>query len=398
MTTATAPETAHCPDASPADRLAEVLPVVRDRARTVDGDATFPTESLDALRRSGLMGLLVPREYGGLASGLDELVDVAVELGGACLSTAMIWAMHCQQVAAIVAHGSDELRQDLLPRVARGDVYIASVTSERGKGGHLLSATEAVRADSKRVTFDRDAPIVTGGAVADGFLVTMRSAEDASTDDVSLLYADRTEVSVTAGRGTWDPMGMRGTDSVSLTLSGSVAPSRLVGGPGGFRAVATATFIPTGHIAWAACWLGAARGALAAVLGMLRDPRSRKQFDLSSELLRRRLARARLDVDTMSALIAQVVRDAQSGTNPELVPLQLRLNGLKVHSAERSWAVVDGLVDLVGLRHGYMRDGELPLERAFRDLRSAALNYSNDRLLDANGALGLLDTAVTLGR
>lgn len=378
------------------DRLGDVVPILREHARRVDDDAAFPTTSLDALRRSGLMGLLVPRRFGGLGGGLDEMVAVAVELGGACMSTAMIWTMHCQQVATIAAHGAPELREDLLPRVARGEVYIASVTSERGKGGHLLTADAALDVDADRVVISRDAPIVTGGTVADGFLITMRTGGDASSDDVSLVYADRAEVTVTEGDGSWNPMGMRGTHSSPITLSGSVDPSHIVGGPGGFRSVATKTFIPTGHIGWAASWLGGARAALGSVLEMLRNPKTRGQFDLNSELLRRRLAGARIDVDTMAALLTQVVRDSRSGTDPESVPVQLRLNGLKVHTADRSHSVIDGMIELVGLRHGYMRDASLPLERLYRDLRSASLNYSNDRLLDANGALALLDRTVTL--
>jgi hypothetical protein len=53
--------------------------------------------------------------------------------------------------------------------------------------------------------------------------------------------------------------------------------------------------------------------------------------------------------------------------------------------------VVDGLMEVAGLATGYRRTPESPLERIFRDLRSASLMYSNDRLLLASGRLGLLD-------
>ncbi|MEV6445507.1 acyl-CoA dehydrogenase family protein [Amycolatopsis sp. NPDC051716] len=379
-----------------AERTARVVGVLAEHARAVDESATFPAASLDALRESGLMGLLVPVEHGGLGGDLADLARIAAELGGACLSTAMIWAMHGQQVAAIAEHAGPRLRADLLPRIARGEVYVASVTSERGKGGHLLTAEAPLRPAGGSLGIDRDAPIVTGGAVADGFLITMRASPEAGYDDVSLVYADRGQVTAEPGRGSWNPMGMRGTHSVPLRITGDVPADQLVGAPAGFRAVATRTFVPAGHIGWAACWLGAARGALSSVLGMIRDPRTRGSFDPSSELLRRRLARARLDLDTVAALLAQVIRDAADAPDAEAPAVQLRLNGLKVHAAERCAAVVDELVELTGLRHGYMRDSALPLERVHRDLRSASLNYANDRLYDANGAIALLDRDVTL--
>lgn len=374
-----------------------VTPVLREHADAVDQAARFPVASVDALRRSGLMGLLVPVEHGGLGGTLGDLARVAAELSGHCLSTGMIWAMHCQQVAAIARHADPRLKARLLPRVAAGEVYLASVTSEKVKGGHLLSAVAPLRRAGDRVLLDRDAPIVTGGAHADGFLVTMRDGESAHPDEVSLVYADRDQVEVVLDeRRPWNPLGMRGTHSGPLRLTGEVDGTALVGGPAGFREVALSTFVPTGHIAWAACWLGAARAAARGVLELVRSPAGRKQFPVDSELLRTRLAEVRLDLDTTAALLAQVVHDTGATANPEAVDVQLRLNGVKVHAARRCFAVVDALIELVGLRHGYMRGGDVPLERVFRDLRSATLNYANDRLLLANGSLALVDRAVRL--
>lgn len=377
------------------DRAAGILPLLRDRAATVDEEAAFPTDNLAALRASGLMGLLVPTTYGGLGGNLRDLVDVAVALAGECMSTAMIWAMHGQQVAALVGHGTERLRAELLPRIARGEVYVASVTSEKGKGGHLLTAQAPLHRRDGVLHLDRDAPIVTGGEHADGFLITLRDAPDAPPDAVSAVYADRDLLDVRSS-GSWNPLGMRGTHSGALHISGQVAEHNLVGAPGQFRTVAVRTFAPVGHLAWAACWLGAARGALRDVLGLLRSPAGRRQFDLGSELLRARLARIRMDLDTMAALLAQCLRDLDGGTDPEEAPVQLRLNALKVFTAERSFAAVNLLVELTGLRHGYLRDAPLALERRLRDLRSASLNYANDRLLAANGTMALLDRGVTL--
>ncbi|HEX5116513.1 MAG TPA: acyl-CoA dehydrogenase family protein [Pseudonocardiaceae bacterium] len=379
-------------------RVDAVLPVIRDQARIVDDQACFPKEGLVALRRSGLLGLLVPTEFGGLGGTMHDLVRVADRLAGECLSTAMIWAMHCQQVSTVVAHATPRLRSRLLPRIARGEVYVASVTSERGKGGHLLTSRAPLTRTGGALRIDRDAPIVTGGADADGFLITMQDSVDtdhAADGKVSLVYADRADLRLTTS-GSWNPMGMRGTHSVAMRITGTVSDDQVVGVPGDFRAAAVSTFAPVGHLAWAACWLGAARGALAGVLDLLCSPAGRRQFDLGSDLLRIRVARVRMELDVMAALVAQCLRDVESCGDLAANPVQLRLNALKVVTSERSHHVVDQLIELAGLRHGYLRDSTLGLERTLRDLRSASLNYSNDRLLLANGALALLDRGVTL--
>jgi len=380
--------------ASPATlggRTGDVVAVIREHAAAIDEAASFPIDSLQALRDSGLMGLLVPARYGGLDGDLHDLVAVSVELAGACLSTAMIWAMHCQQVAGIVAFGSPALRERVLRQVARGEVYIASVTTERGKGGHLLTADQAM----DHLHVHRDAPIVTGGEYADGFLITMRDLPEAPPNAVSLVYAPRSAL-VLRSNGSWNPMGMRGTHSVGLVLEGDIEPDAIVGPPGDFKTVAVTTFAPVGHIAWAACWLGAARGALRDVLRLLRSSADRGSLAPESELLRHRIARVRMELDVMAALLARCVTDAADTERIEDIPVQLRLNALKVYVAEHSLRVVDTLIEVVGLRHGYLRDSPLRLERVFRDLRSASLNYANDRLLAANGGLALLDQGVHL--
>ncbi|WP_162252491.1 acyl-CoA dehydrogenase family protein, partial [Streptomyces griseoruber] len=106
------------------DRVAAVAAEHLDRT---DRDAVFPVEALDEMRRTGLLGLLVPVEYGGLGGGLRDMIEACVSLGRVDLSVAMIFSMHCQQVAAVVEHGDERLRTELLPRIADGKIYVASV-------------------------------------------------------------------------------------------------------------------------------------------------------------------------------------------------------------------------------------------------------------------------------
>lgn len=380
----------------------ELVPGIVANAKDVDDSATFPVDDLRRLRESGLMGLLVPREYGGLGGDYTHLAAVARVLGEASMSTAVIWAMHCQQVAALVDHAGDELRAAVLPRIAAGEIYLASVTSEKGKGGHLLTSMAPLTTDGDRLVLEREAPIVTGGEHADAFLITMRSRPDAEPSDVVLVYAERDELEP-AGKANWDPLGMRGTHSVAMTIAGRVPKDRIIGREG-FGDVAVRSFIPAGHIGWAASWLGAATGPYQQMIELWRDPKKRGEYDLSSPLFAERLARIRLDLDTVGAYLHRVVDEyeelradafgvAARASEPWF---QLHLNGLKVLAAEKLFTAVDRLVQLAGMRHGYLKTASIPLERAFRDLRSGSLNYADDRLYVANGKLALLDRAVTL--
>jgi acyl-CoA dehydrogenase len=374
----------------------ELLPLLRRNAAAIDRGAEFPVENLAAMRASGLLGTLVPVEYGGAGGGLDDLVKVARVLASGCLSTALIWAMHCQQVDAIVRFATPALRAEILPEIATGDVYLASVTTEPGKGGHLLTGVAALGGDQETVTLERKAPIVTGGLYADAFLITMRDSPDAPENRVTLVCARRDQLDIET-HGEWDPLGMRGTHSVGMRLAGTVTPKDVIGPPGEFRTVAVESMVPAGHLGWAACWLGTAHGALSEVLQLLRSGDRPRSFDSRSELTSERIARARIDVELVDAYLNRVLEETcayrAAGKSLAGADTQIHLNNLKIIASELSFRSVDQLIQIVGLSNGYFRSSVVPLERHFRDLRSASLNYSNDRLLAVTGALSLLDQA-----
>ncbi|MBL1089859.1 MULTISPECIES: acyl-CoA dehydrogenase family protein [Streptomyces] len=377
------------------DRLAAVTEATEEHLARTDRAAEFPVAALDALRRTGLLGLLVPQAHGGLGGTARDLAAAAQTLGRSDMSVGMIFAMHCQQAAALVRYGNEQLRKEVLPRIAAGECYLASVTTEAGKGGHLFSAQAQLGAEEEDLVVERFAPIVTGGAHADGFLITMRSpGADASAHEVTLVYADRDQLDLTAS-GDWQPMGMRASHSAALTLTGRVPGHQVVGDVGEFHRIATTVFGPLAHLGWSAVWLGTAAGALSRVLRLLRSPAGRARFDLTSELLLTRIARSRQRLDTVHALLQRSLHTVESGADLSAPARQLQLNALKITASEECLAAVDDLITALGLRHGYLKDSPTRLEQALRDLRSAPLNYSNDRLHLADGRLALRDQAVS---
>ncbi|MFG3015667.1 acyl-CoA dehydrogenase family protein [Streptomyces cinerochromogenes] len=374
----------------------DLVPVLAQHAAAVDVEAMFPNASVGALREAGLFGLLVPTEHGGMGGNIRDLVEVSAVLAGGCLSTAMIWAMHCQQVDVIVRHASERLRAELLPRIGKEGYYLASVTTEPTKGGHLLTATSALLAEEDELLVRREAPVVTGGEHADGFLVTMRSAPDAPPNRVTLVHLDRSQVDAQVVR-SWDSMGMRATKSVGMRLSGAAAGYQVIGPPGGFRQVAVDSMIPVGHLTWSACWLGTARTALDSVIALIRSRQRPGSIAPDSDLVRHRLARSRIDLELAGAYLLrirdEVLQRRDAGASLDDRSFQIRVDTLKVACSELTFSAVDRLVQLGGAMTGYQRNGPVPLERHFRDLRSASLNHSNDRLLGGIGALTLLDGA-----
>jgi acyl-CoA dehydrogenase len=382
--------------ASPALDLAAVEDVVRtagEHAAAADEQAAFPVAVLDRLRETRLLGLTVPRAYGGLGGTVEDVLAVSHAIARRCMSSGMIFAMHSQQAEAVVRYGSPAVKDRLLPRIGRGEVYLASVTTEVGNGGYLLASAEPVERTGDRLRVRRMAPVVTGGEYADGYLISMGAGGGQGEQQVSLVYADAADLRAEV-LGGWDPLGMRATRSVPMRFDGSVPADQVIGAPGRFRDIVEETFGPLAHMGWASCWLGAASGALSRTVALLRSPAERGRRDVSSDLLRSRLSRVRQRLDAVHALIAHATGVYRTGQARRAAPYQLLMNAVKLTASEQCLSAVDELVELVGMRHGYLRGSALGLERALRDLRSASLNYGNDRLHAVDGAIALLDSEV----
>lgn len=397
LSAAAAPRTATS-SAALVEVAAAVAEQVRPIGRACDQEDAFPAAALDVVRASGLMGLMVPVEHGGLGGDTADLARCARTIAAGDLSTAMIWSMHCQQVAVLVHHAAPALRDRLLPRIAAGEVYIASATTEPGKGGHLLSAESPLLANGSSVRVARTSPVVTGGSHADGFLMTLRRTDDGPASDVVLAYADRAQLTIDV-LSRWEMLGMRATQSAGMQLDGTLPWDQVVDPSCGFGLLAAGTMIPVGHIAWASSWLGAADEALRSYLRLLRTPGKGPKASSLGEVALDRLARVRLRLDQADAYLEVAVRHYEAllaahgpGAPAFGAPgFSIEINNLKVIVSEEAFRAVDDLMTLAGLGLGYARSASLGLERAFRDLRSAALMYANDRLLAANGRLCLVD-------
>lgn len=381
------------------DAAAALVPVLAEHTDAVDRDGRFPTEGLAAIRATRLMGLLVPAEHGGLGGSLSDLARVSTVLSRGCTVTAFVWAMHCQQADAVARFAPPELAARVLPRVAAGDVYLGSITTEPGNDGRLFVSDAPALPQGADLKFDRVAPIVTGGRHAEAFLLTLRSSADAPSDSVTLLYADRDELDLEE-TDRWDMLGMRGTENVALQVRGVIPAGQVIGEPGRFREVAIGSMIPAGHVGWSACWLGAAKAGLERVVRHVRrtqrDP-ANPSFDLKAT----RLARVRARLEVAGAYLATVAAELDearaAGVSLAAPALQVHMNTLKVVASEAAYEAAHDLVEVAGLTAGYQRGG-LGLERLLRDTRSASLNYANDRLLTATGRLVLLDAAGTYAR
>jgi len=134
-------------------------------ADIVDREARFPQRAIDAAREQRLLGVQIPRQFGGEGASIFEVAEMCYALGRACSSTAMIFAMHQTKVACLVRHGvGSAYHEGLMRRVASQQMLLASSTTEGQNGGNVRSSTAAIERNGDAISLERDATVISYGA------------------------------------------------------------------------------------------------------------------------------------------------------------------------------------------------------------------------------------------
>jgi alkylation response protein AidB-like acyl-CoA dehydrogenase len=238
--------------------------VLRPNAIASDQNLVYPRKNFEALASLGLLGLLVPTEWGGLGENhvcAAMVVETIARYG--CPSTAMCYTMHTGAVAAALfrAHDNVEL-QTLLQRLDT-DVSIGTLSySDPETGSHFwypISSRSEKTAAGWQV-FKR-ASWTTSAGFADWYIVQTTSPSfDGDYSDLScfLVYADE----VQAEPHKWDALGLRGNQSGTLLVDGVIPTQRMVGPIGDGVASNDEIVDPLFLLCSSACWNGIALGAI----------------------------------------------------------------------------------------------------------------------------------------
>jgi acyl-CoA dehydrogenase len=386
---------AHLRAASLADlayRVERVTTIAAARAAAVDRDSLFPKEAIAALRAERLLGIAVPRELGGEGASTGDVVDICYKLGRACASTAMIYAMHQTKVACIVRHsGGSAWHQTFLRRLCSEQLLLASSTTEGQAGGDVRNSAAPIERTGGGITLNRQATVISYGEAADGIVTTARRAADAASADQVLAVFLEGDYTLERING-WDAFGMRGTCSEGFKLTASGVSEQIL--PVGYAAIHTQTMMPFAHLAWSGAWAGIAAAAVDRARAFVRKAAQRADGVLPPGAAH--LTRANASLRTLRSLIgAAIERFEAASIDPaalEAIDFQTGMNLHKVNASELAVATVMSAMQACGLA-GYRNDGEFSVGRHLRDILSAPVMISNDRILANVATASLLSGA-----
>ncbi|MFI5043067.1 MAG: acyl-CoA dehydrogenase family protein, partial [Acidimicrobiales bacterium] len=246
------------------ERLREIcVETIRPLAAENDRTLTFPRKSLEALGPDGFLGLMLPKEWGGLGQNhvmYAAVTETIARYGDA--SCAMCYVMHIGAVEALKLRATDYTIEKYLRKVREGKLGTLSY-SDPETGSHFWYpiASGARRADGGFEVLKK-ASWTTSAGFAD-FYVLQTTSPDYSGDysNLSVFVVDAADIQ--AKPEEWDAMGLRGNQSGSLLLDWKFVPEQQLVGPVGDGANSNDESVdPNFLVGSSGTWNGISLGAI----------------------------------------------------------------------------------------------------------------------------------------
>ena len=342
---------------------------LRANADRIDQSRQFPRENLAALGKSAVLGLLVPKQFGGAGAGLAEMSQVIDTQGQNCASTAMVTLMHFCATAVIATKASDELKQQLLPAISRGEHLSTLAFSEAGSGGHFYAPVSEVRQNASRKTLSAQKSFVTSAGEADSYVVSARKAGAAGPTESNLYLIPEGTAGFTA-QGRFEGLGLAGNASAPMTLADVAIDDKTRLGPEGtgFQTMLELV-LPHFQIGVASVSAGIASAAFQAITARVGARKYEHAGGASLASIPRvqfLVAEMAIELDSMRAYLGETIRRA-AASDPAAM---LYILGVKVKAADACLNIVSRAMTLGG---GWAFGRRGGLERMFRDAQAAAV-------------------------
>jgi alkylation response protein AidB-like acyl-CoA dehydrogenase len=332
-----------------------------------DEEETIPENVIRAFADVGLLGLTIPRKYGGLELSSSAYARVFETLSSIDGSLAVLVGVHCGLGSkAIVLHGNDEQKERYLPPLARGDFLAAYALTEPdvGSDAQNIKTTATLAKDGSHWRLN-GRKIWIGNGHRAGVIATFaqafveRRGETVQRMTAFLVRPDMPGFKVV---GTVHKLGIRGSTQAELSYEGMVVPSdHLLGAVGRGFGVAVHV-LNAGRLTLAAGCTGATKRTLEHMATYGED---RVQFGhplADFEITQRKFSRIASEIyasDSMLGILASLVDRGD-------IDFSLEAACAKVFASEMVWRAADDMVQLAGGR-GYVKP--YPYERILRDSR-----------------------------
>jgi alkylation response protein AidB-like acyl-CoA dehydrogenase len=338
--------------------------VVVPRAQENDRLERFPQEALDGLRQTGFIGLTIPDAYGG--GGADPLSYALLieELGRGDANVRSIVSVHLGLVAgSVVRWGTDEQKQQWLPRMASGEALGCFCLTEPDHGSDPANLQATARRDGDAYVIDGRKMFITNGGIASVALVMARTGGPGAKG-VSAFLVD-TALPGWSTRPVHGKLGIRSCDTAEVFLDGVRVPASAMLGPEGAGIKVALSALDDGRFSLAASCTGLAQACLDAMTSYAAQRRQFGRPIASFQLVQELIADTAVEVSAARLLTWQVADKKQRGETHTL-----ESSMAKYFASEAAVRAANAAVQVHG---GYGYVDEFVVGKLLRDARVTTL-------------------------
>ena len=337
-----------------------------------DESQEFPAEVLRQLGELGLMGVLVPSEYGGSGFGYLEYVTAIVELAKVCGSVGLSMAAHNSLCTGhILQFGNEEQKNKYLPKLATGEWIGAWGLTESNTGSDAMRMKVVANQEGDYWVLNGAKNWITHGISGNVAVVLARTGELLDSHGITAFIVERGTPGFKAGKKE-NKLGMRASETAEMIFENCrVHQSQILGKVGdGF--IQAMKVLDGGRISIAALSLGIAKGAYEAALKYSKEREQFGQPISSFQAIAFKLADMATEIEAAELLTLQ----AADMKNRHL-KMTTQAAMAKYYASEVAVRVSTEAVQIFG-GYGYTKD--FPVEKFYRDSKLCTIGEGTSEI------------------
>ena len=337
-----------------------------------DESQEFPLHIFKEMGKLGLMGVLVPEEYGGTGLGYFEYSVAIQEIAKVCGSIGLSLAAHNSLCTGhILTFGSEEQKKKYLPKLATAEHIGAWGLTEANTGSDAGNMrTTAVRQGDNWV-INGTKNWITHGKSGDIAVVVCRTGESRAKNNATAFIVERGTAGFSAGKKE-NKLGMRASETAEMVFDNCIIPDANRMGEIGDGFKQAMKVLDGGRISIAALSLGIAKGAYDAAVQYSKE---RHQFDqpiANFQGIAFKLADMATKIEAAELLINQACDLKMKG-----LPMTKEAAMAKYYASEISVEVSTDAVQIFG-GYGYTKD--FPVEKFYRDSKLCTIGEGTSEI------------------
>lgn len=345
---------------------------IRPNIMKWDESQEFPVALFHAMGKLGLMGVLVPAEYGGAGLTYREYVTVISEISRIDGSIGLSVAAHNSLCTNhILQFGTEEQKQKYLPKLASGEWIGAWGLTEPNTGSDAGNMRTVAKKEGDGYILNGAKNFITHGRSGNVAVVIVRTGEVGDSHGMTSFVIEKGTPGFTAGKKE-NKLGMRASETAELIFSDCRVPASQRLGEEGDGFIQSLKVLDGGRISIAALSVGIAQGAFDAALQYSKE---RHQFNKpisSFQGISFKLAEMATKIEAAKLLTfrAAELKDLGRSVNKESAMAKLYASEVAVQVADEGVQIFGG--------YGYIKD--FPAEKFYRDAKLCTIGEGTSEI------------------